>query len=318
MYNRENFETAKNELTRRRTNARAEADRRDVEVRELSPEIEKIDRELSKTAMLIFGTAVRGGDIEAIKQRNQELMAKRRAAIVALGYPEDYTEVHYHCPECSDTGYINDGMKMCRCMREILVRETVRSSGMGNLIDHQSFDNFSLDRYKSDPETLANMEHALKTAKKYVASFKTHKTNLLFIGTTGTGKTHISTAIAREVINQGYDVVYDTMQNIANDFEDDKFRSGYNTMSEKKSDKYLECDLLIIDDLGAEFVTQFTVSILFNLLNTRQNKKLATIISTNLDQNGLSATYDARICSRILGKDCHLVLFSGADARIYD
>jgi DNA replication protein DnaC len=317
MYNRENFEKAKNELTRRRTFARAEADRRNEEVRDASPEIDEIDRELSKTAMLIFGTAVRGGDIEAVKNRNQELMAKRRAAIVALGYPEDYTEVHYHCAECSDTGYVNDGMKMCKCMREVLVRETVLSSGMGNLIDRQSFENFSLDRFKGDPETLANMERAVKTAKKYATAFTPSKGNLLFVGTTGTGKTHLSTAIAKEVINQGFDVVYDTMQNIANDFEDDKFRSGYG-YAEKKSEKYLECDLLIIDDLGAEFVTQFTLATLYNLLNTRQNKKLATLISTNLDPNGLSATYEGRICSRLLGKDTTLVMFSGEDARIFN
>ena len=161
------------------------------------------------------------------------------------------------------------------------------------------------------------MERAVRTAKKYATAFTPSKGNLLFVGTTGTGKTHLSTAIAKEVINQGFDVVYDTMQNIANDFEDDKFRSGYGS-AEKKSEKYLECDLLIIDDLGAEFVTQFTLATLYNLLNTRQNKKLATLISTNLDPSGLSATYEGRICSRLLGKDTTLVMFSGEDARIFN
>ena len=317
MYTRENYAISKAEIEKRRFDAIATAEERNKELSLISPEIREIDAELSGTGLLLFKTACMGGDITPIRERNTALMAKRRRILIALGYPEDYTEVHYHCAECSDTGYINDGMKMCKCMREVLVRETVLSSGMGNLIDRQSFENFSLDRFKGNPETLANMERAVRTAKKYATAFTPSKGNLLFVGTTGTGKTHLSTAIAKEVINQGFDVVYDTMQNIANDFEDDKFRSGY-SVTEKKSEKYLECDLLIIDDLGAEFVTQFTLATLYNLLNTRQNKKLATLISTNLDPSGLSATYEGRICSRLLGKDTTLVMFSGEDARIFN
>jgi DNA replication protein DnaC len=87
------------------------------------------------------------------------------------------------------------------------------------------------------------------------------------MGKTGTGKTHISTAIAREIIARGFDVIYDSAQNIISDFETDKFRSGYG-QTEMRSEKYLECDLLIIDDLGTEFISQFTVACLYNLLNT--------------------------------------------------
>jgi DNA replication protein DnaC len=317
MYSRENFEKVKNEITNRRLSARAEADRRNEELRELSPEIEAIDSELTKTGVLIFRTACAGGDIEAVKKRNQELMAKRRQLVASLGYPEDYTDVHYTCPECSDTGYVNEGTRMCKCFREGLIRETCLSSGMGNLIDKQTFDNFSLDRFKNDPESHKHMSSVLKEAKKFVAAFPKKRESLLLVGKSGTGKTHISSAIAREVINLGYDVVYDTIQNIVDDFEADRFHSGYNTQAERKGDKYLECDLLIIDDLGTEFKTQYSLSVLYNLLATRYNKNLATILSTNLDMKDLSSFYEGRICSRLLGKETRVLMFIGNDARIY-
>ena len=230
-----------------------------------------------------------------------------------LGYPEDYTEVHYTCKECSDTGFV--GTKMCKCLKQLLITKNIQSSGMGNLIDKQSFDNFSLEVYKSNPDHYARMERNLKIAKAFADNFARRRDNLLLIGTTGTGKTHVSTAIAKEIISQGFDVLYDSVQNIVNDFESDKFKSGFNR-TEPVSDKYLECDLLIIDDLGAEFVTQFSVSALYNLINTRQNKGLSTIISTNLSASELAGKYEGRIYSRIIGADYTVLRFEGKDHRI--
>jgi DNA replication protein DnaC len=186
---------------------------------------------------------------------------------------------------------------------------------MGNLIDKQCFENFNLGVYKSNPEVAARMERNLRIAKAYAENFTRHHDNLLLIGTTGTGKTHVSTAIAKVVISQGFDVLYDSAQNIINDFENDKFRSGY-CNTESASAKYLECDLLIIDDLGAEFVSQFSVAALYNLINTRQNKGLSTIISTNLSGPELAGKYDGRIYSRIVGADYIVLRFEGNDYRI--
>ena len=141
---------------------------------------------------------------------------------------------------------------------------------MGRLIERQSFDNFDINRYSYDEKTQEMMRANLAAAKNYVRDFAKKQQNLLLIGSTGTGKTHLSTAIARELIHQGYDVIYDSAQNIISDFESDRFKSGYGR-EENKSDKYLDCRLLIIDDLGTEFSNQFTLSTIYNLLNTRQN-----------------------------------------------
>ena len=313
MYTRENYALAKAEIEKRRLDAISTAEERNRDLALESDEIRIIDKELSGTGLLLFKTACMGGDIDAIRARNTELQAQRRAILVKLGYPEDYTEVHYTCTDCSDTGFV--GTKMCKCLKQLLITKNIQSSGMGNLIDQQSFDNFNIDVYKNQPEIKARMERNLKIAKAFAENFARHHDNLLLIGTTGTGKTHVSTAIAKEVISQGFDVLYDSTQNILNDFEKDKFKSGYN-QTESASDKYLECDLLIIDDLGAEFITQFSVSSLYNLINTRQNKGLSTIISTNLTASELAGKYEGRIYSRIIGADYTVLRFEGDDRRI--
>ena len=314
MSNYSIYQSAKAEIEARRSRARAEADYRSGLIRDKSPEVAKIDAELSTTGMLIFKTACSGGDITPIRERNRALQARRREIILSLGYPEDYTDVKYTCTVCSDSGFI-DGVKMCNCLRELIVRGRIEASAMGKLIDRQSFDSFDLAWYAYDKKVQDKMSENLAAAKDYVRDFDKRRGNLLLIGSTGTGKTHLSTSIARELIHAGYDVIYDSTQNILSDFEADRFRNSYGR-EENKSDKYLDCTLLIMDDLGTEFSNQFTLSTLYNLLNERQNKGLATIISTNLKAEELRAKYEDRIYSRIIGQDTRVLVFFGKDKRI--
>ena len=308
------YQKAKAEIEARRNSARAEAESRNEIVRSESEEIAKIDAELATTGMLIFKTACSGGDITPIKERNKALQARRRELIVGLGYPADYTDVHYTCADCSDTGFIG-GTRTCHCLKELIIKGRIEASAMGRLIERQSFDNFDLTRYSYDEKIYERMKANLAAAKNYVRDFAKKQQNLLLVGSTGTGKTHVSTAIARELIHQGYDVIYDSTQNIISDFEADRFRNSYGR-EENKSEKYLDCRLLIIDDLGTEFSNQFTLSTLYNLLNTRQNKGLPTILSTNLSQGELAAKYEDRIFSRIIGSDSKVLLFVGKDNRV--
>ena len=313
MYSYENYHKVKEEIEKRRTDAIARADARAEKLRSESEEIRIIDEQLSKTGLLIFKAACSGGDIAPIREQNKLLNARRGEILKKMGYPEDYSDIKYFCEKCSDSGYIG-GAKMCSCFHEALVKATIASSGIGDLIEKQSFENFDLSRFNQDPKLKAKMSEVLRDAKDYVATFDNKKNNLLLIGTTGTGKTHISTAIARKLIEKGYDVIYDSIHNIISDFEDDKFKSGY-SYTEQKSAKYLECDILIIDDLGTEFSNQFTTSCLYNLLNTRINQGKATIISTNLSGTELSEKYDDRIYSRIVGKS-EIIRFEGNDQRL--
>ena len=308
------YDKVRDLLQTRRNSALDQASMRNEIVRGESPEIEKIDEELSCTGLAIFKAACSGGDIASLRERNQELIKKRSEILVSLGYPADYTAPKFTCSDCSDTGFIK-GDKMCHCFREELTKMRIAGSGMGNLIERQSFDNFDIEWYSDNEKTYEQMKANLSTVKRYVRNFPKKRDNLMLMGSTGTGKTHISTSIAREIISLGYDVIYDSAQNIISDFETDKFRSGYGAY-ESKSEKYSECDLLIIDDLGTEFTNQFTVSCLYNLLNTRQNKGLATVISTNLTYEQLQQKYEDRIFSRIVGSGSRILVFSGRDRRI--
>ena len=165
MYTRENYAAAKAEIEKRRIDAIETAEQRNKELSYESEKIRKIDIELGGTGLLLFKTACEGGDIEPIRKRNTELMAQRKAELVRLGYPEDYTEVHYTCTKCSDTGFVDT--KMCTCLKQLLITKNIHSSGMGNLIDKQSFDNFTLDLYKDTPELMARMERNIKIARGF-------------------------------------------------------------------------------------------------------------------------------------------------------
>lgn len=311
MYGYDNYRKVKDEIEKKRLSAIAIADARNELLRAESDEIKKIDAELVRTGLSIFKAACDGRDLTPIKERNLALTKRRCEIIKSLGYPEDYTEVKYSCKTCSDSGYI-DG-KMCTCFREALLRENILSSGIGKLIDRQSFENFTLDGYDDDTREVMNANFII--AKRFAQTFSHESKNLLLIGPTGTGKTHLSTAIAKTVIELGYEVIYDSAQNIMSAFEEDKFKSGFGPY-EPKSTKYLECDLLIIDDLGTEFISTFTLSSLYNLLNSRMNKSLPTVISTNLDRSALEKVYEDRIFSRIIGADTFQLTFVGPDRRV--
>ena len=313
MYAYENYRKVKDIIEARRIKAIADAEARNMEVAALSEDIRTIDSEMRGVGLLLFKTACSGGDINEIRKRNLFLGEQRRKALVRLGLPEDYTDVKYSCEACADSGFVET--RMCKCFREMLITENIKSSGMGGLIEKQSFDNFDLSIYKNNEENYTRMKNNLEDAKSFAENFGKGIKTLMFMGSTGTGKTHLSTAIARVVIERGYEVLYDSAQNILSAFEADRFKSGYGPY-EPKADKYFECDLLILDDLGAEFTNQFTVSCLYNLINTRQNKGLSTLISTNLDYTDLTEKYQDRIFSRLVGCDSKVLIFVGNDMRL--
>ena len=157
------YKRAKEEIERRRTDNIALADSRSALLAEESEEIRKIDEELSGTGLMLFKIACEGGDIKPLKERNQALVKKRREIIKSLGYPEDYTDLHYTCKECSDTGFIG-GTKMCKCLRELIIKERIAASGIGELIEKQSFDNFDLSVYAFDECVYTKMRATLAAA----------------------------------------------------------------------------------------------------------------------------------------------------------
>jgi len=321
-------ETAKkvrDEFDKKRKAAQDDADARRDMIHVRLPEIEVIDRQLANTGLEVYKSAVNGEDIKEkiaqMKHTTAQLKQFRAQILKSNGYPEDFTDAKYECAKCSDTGY--DGMHYCECFRRAMIKEAYLSSGLGGMLESQSFDNFSLKYYSTAVgengfSDRSRASQILMSAKKYAENFGNENRdecrNLIFFGGTGLGKTHISTAIAKKVIEKGYSVVYDTASNILSAFEADKFSRN---KAESASQKYLECDLLIIDDLGAEFRNQLTEASLYNLINSRICAGKAMVISTNLDNNNaaLSAAYNERITSRLVG-EFRTFIFKGSDIRL--
>lgn len=313
-YNPENYKRIAAQYKDKNLLAKQAAEMRRAEIHEKLPQVMEIDRALSTTGLRIMREALNGKEgldarIKKLEEGNALLLEARREILLAAGYPEDYTSVHYECNDCMDVGFI-DG-KMCKCMRRALTLAGYESSGVLKLIEKQNFATFDLKYY--DGAERVNMERILARTKHYAATFDgKHMRNMLFIGTTGLGKTHLSSAIAKEVVENGHDVVYESAQKIFSDFEAEKF--GRTAQGEDRTSRYMTCDLLIIDDLGTEMQSQFTVSCLYNLVNTRLIAEKSMIISTNIRKEELLSKYTDRITSRLFG-EFEICVFSGKDIR---
>ena len=309
----DNFDKIKTEYETKRANAIKDAEARTLTLHAQYPALKAIDGKLRATGINILGEAMKGKNgleerLKALEEENLELQKQRKDLIEALGLPSDCTDPHYECKECSDTGYI--GINMCRCFKAALAKCTFENSGLGSLLKDQAFDTFDLSYYNDNPANHERMKKNLEKCRIYADTFAEGSPNLILIGATGLGKTHLSTSIAKKVIEKGYRVVYDSSPNVFNDFNKEQFKNESGL-----TDKYFECDLLILDDLGTEMITSFTVFSLYNLINTRLNTGKCTIINTNLSIDELRKAYTDRITSRIFG--CfEPLMFTGKDVRM--
>jgi len=321
-YNKENYIRLKRQFAERSAAAEHTADARRAELHAAIPELKGMDDAQSAIGLRMFKLAMElSGDaldeaMKKLERETEQLAADRAALLEAHGYPADYDRIKYECPTCMDTGFV--GTKMCACFKRALILAGYESSGIAGLIRTQSFETFDPSCQRSDPKSYELMRLNLSVCRNYAETFNPATScNLLLIGATGLGKTHLSTAIAKEVIERGFDVVYDTAQNVLADFEYERFGRPYGEGDENdppRTAKYFECELLIIDDLGTELSNQFTVSCLYNIINTRVNKRLPTIINTNLGRDELRRRYADRITSRLFG-EFRPLLFTGTDVR---
>lgn len=313
-YNRENYARVKQEYEGKYLRAEDAAKLRRAEVESAVAGVKEINREMSLVGMRTFEASLRGdrAAIDQIHKELAELRQKRADLLVAAGYPADYTEVRYECAECGDTGTV--GHRMCRCMKKRLSEMALESSGMKHLVEKQTFENFDLSYYP--PEVQPRMKQILGIVKNYANSFCAGESgNVLLMGNTGLGKTHISSAMGGIIMDKGNDVYYATATGMISDFEMHRFGNSISDDVQQETEKYFNCDLLIIDDLGTEVVNQFTTSCLYNVINSRLNRKKSTIINTNFTQDEIRKKYQDRIASRIFGE--YLLLpFVGTDIRM--
>ncbi|MBQ3537686.1 MAG: ATP-binding protein [Clostridia bacterium] len=249
------------------------------------------------------------------KMRNLAAQDSLRLLLEKRVLEPDYLEIKYFCPLCEDTGFRES--KLCECHIELLKTMAFEEAGKKSPLKFSKFEDFKLTYYPEKAEgnegisPREKMRSVYNFCKEYALSFDTDSCSVFMHGETGLGKTHLSLAIAGEVISKGYNVLYNSAQNIFSELQKEHFGKNNNGAYEAM---VLECDLLIIDDLGAEFATSFTNAALYNIINTRINTGLPTIISSNLDFAGIEKEYSKRVSSRIIGEYEHL-FFVGKDIR---
>ena len=291
------------------------------------PELSDIDRQLRGAILDILSSSLRRGSdpgpaLQVIRDRNMDLQVRQAQLLQELGYSADALDEVPACKTCGDSGWV--GVKMCSCLQALCAQEQVKE--LSKLLDlgEQSFDVFSLDWYSPLPwsgEALSpkeNMEFIYDFCLNYAQKFgKFLFPNLFLTGDPGLGKTFLSACIARTVAENGFSVVYDTAVNLFARFEEQKFSRDAQEGQEARDEtrRYLNCDLLILDDLGSELTTPFVRSALYTLVNTRLTQNRATIISTNLSMDGMRARYNGQTASRLEG-EYRVLRFYGEDIRL--
>ena len=291
------------------------------------PDLPRLDAALRGTMAEVAEAALdRGGDakdrLEDIMARNLALQQERTALLAKAGCGPDALDDAPACPKCRDTGWV--GAQMCGCLRELCVREQVKQLSSLLDLEGQTFDTFRLDVYSDQlwPEMgfspRRNMANILKVCRGYAAQFPGYPLrNLFFSGNTGLGKTFLSACIAGEVSRRGSSVVYDTAIHVFACFDARRFARDAEQEREARQavDRYLNCDLLILDDLGSETTTALVQSSLYELINSRLGPAFRTIVSSNLSAEDIRARYTAQIASRLEGSFRELT-FYGDDIRV--
>ncbi|MEE1064710.1 MAG: ATP-binding protein [Acutalibacteraceae bacterium] len=314
-FSKDTYDKADREIKRRLNEALSERERRHSEAVAKVPELLVIEDAMAQAGLATIKAVGMGNGsedfIKKLAEINLDAQDKRRKLLVANGFTEDWLDVRYTCPKCKDKGSV--GGYACECYK-LLLRSIEYEKLCSKLpVNKCRFDNFKLDYYPEGAgiSPRRRMESVLGYCKAYADDFSLSSPSLLLYGKTGLGKTHLSLAIAGKAVEAGYGVIYMTAQNLFNRLEREKFGRGDGENTEQA---ILDCDLLIIDDLGSEFSTQLTVSALYNIVNCRGLEEKPTIISTNLVPDELKSTYSDRIASRILSAYT-ILQFDGADIR---
>lgn len=304
-----------------RTANRHTQNRRYEEVLAVCPQYGDIENEIITVSMEAAAARL-SGKKQDCSARLSALNSQKLACLRSIGKPDDYLDDIYSCQDCHDTGYV-DG-KRCACFLKKAVDLVYHDSNLKNITASENFDTFSYEWYDNSTPNPANgltpynnMRQVTAICHAFAADFDKEFSNLLLFGDTGVGKTFLTNCIAKELLDTSHSVIYLTAIELFERFEKRDFSYGYPQTEEDgfNCDCILDCDLLIIDDLGTEVGNAYTNSKLFYCINERILRKKSVVISTNLSLADLRAVYSERIFSRLSSSYKILKLF-GNDIRI--
>lgn len=309
-YPRKLYEQAEAILQRRHQEALEIQDQRMTTLEAEHPAVAEVYRRRKRQAAQLGWALFREPDkAAALRAEHEAAHADLEEKLAMAGLAPDYLEPPFHCKECEDKGV--RGGRHCKCKQAVLNQLVYEQLCDVSIVRDCSFDNFSLDYYEGEQREV--MRKVLASCRNYVANFSKAQGSLLFTGATGLGKTHLSLAIAEGVARSGHLVMYASAPRLTGQLEQAKFQ--HDDEAEEYRTVIYGCDLLVVDDLGAEMVTRYTQAEIYDLVNTRINTGLPTIINTNLDMRALEKTYTDRVFSRLLGTYT-LIQFKGRDIRL--
>lgn len=299
-------------------------DRRN-EIYTFIPSIKSIDKQISKLGLSIAMASLKNPEtavmeMKAIEQEIKTLQEDKLVLLTEKNIPRDFLSIHYQCEKCEDTGFLDTG-KPCSCYKQEQIKISYQHSNITDVLDRENFDSFNLDvfsteydeAYKSSPKE--HMMSVLSNCESFVYDFDVkNQKNMLFFGQTGLGKTFLCNCIAKALLDKGHTVLYQTSFRIIDTISNYRFSNKKTDDMRFKYNMLINCDLLIIDDLGTEMTNTFTTTELFNIINTRLLEDKKTIISTNFTPQQLSETYSDRITSRLFGQ-FEFIPFFGKDLR---
>jgi DNA replication protein DnaC len=292
---------------------------RKTHIEKTHPEIIELDQKIGKMCIELSISAMKSINnrdeyLHNLREKIMDLRMKKSELLVSNGFDMNYLNLQYECNKCKDTGFI--GNSKCSCFKQKIIDVYYTGSELKTMLKTNNFDNFKLDFYQSkksdlEPESpRKNIEKILSKSMSFLKNFDTSDENLLFYGGPGTGKTFLSHCITKELMDKGSFVVYRTAEELIKGLKEVRF-NGDSSLEEM----LINCDLLIIDDLGTEQLSDFTKMEMFNLLNTKLLKQKKMLVSTNLTLENLLNTYSERITSRLLGNFTACKFF-GEDIRI--
>lgn len=295
--------------------------KRREEISNRHPEIIEVDSKIQKACLNLSLSILKGtlteSDLNELKDNITDLRARKYELLVSNGYSQEYLNLYHHCPKCKDNGFIGAGNVKCTCYKNKLIKLYYKDSDLQEAVKDNNFDNFDINLYSNHKvgedkySPRRNMENILESIKgNYIPDFNNHYNNLLFYGNSGTGKTFLSWCIAKDLLDDGFLVIYKTSDELIKGLRDVRFNNNY-----ALEELLINCDLLIIDDLGAEQITEFSATELFTLINKKILKKKKMLISTNLSLPMISKIYSERIFSRLVG-NFKLCKFYADDIRI--
>lgn len=298
-------------LRERRKSAEEKRNTAVEKAHEKSPKLKEIDDALDVLSLRLIQAsvgAIAEGDLEDLKREFQQLEDEKDQVLKAARLTRGIYKPKYFCKKCDDKGFVDQ--RSCSCRDAILRENAYEDSNIMLQLETENFKTFDLTRFREgrQPKELISPRENMKKhldqfVNEYVPYFDEEAPSLYFFGPTGTGKTFMTNCIVKEILDQSHSVLYQTATELIDFLIDYSFMYARDKEQNRaKRDFIYDCDLLVIDDLGTEFVNDKSKSTLFELINARQLARKPMIISSNLQPDELTTVYDARTASRIRGK----------------